>query len=656
MRVEEVSNLDALLFVTVLVAISAIILRLVPRRADMPKLLAVFSETEIAAHDRALPKYILTSAAALVLGPLHLAVKSVPAISTWLEGAGRGGHLAANIAYSHMIIVMGGTIAVTGLTWYALPRVLRRPLYSETLAQLAFWGTVLGAGGFYLVNLLGGVAMSVMVHGGMTDAAASDAIGLWRSLPTAAAASLMGVGYWIFVVNVLVTCWLSRRVAGPQPLGHLSKFFVIGSVGLLVGTVQGVLQVVPENEDWLAAAGQAGRYIDPISHAHVNLLTGMMMLVAGLVFFLIGSRDGAEAGRRAANLVFWTLGPGSIALYLAFLTLGMAEGGLIVDQGLTFPQAVARMGAWQAVPLLGSAAVVLSGLWLLLATILRHFVRGFRQTPGTALICLGAAVLLVGTLQGGVQALPAVKMWMVAAGAGGEAVARTHAQTNMLGGVLTILTGMALMIGRPMLGAAPPPRLGLRMAVLMGAGVGLYYTASMLAAIVSGQAIRAGVDAGDGSLPLAAGAVIAGALLYAAAAALLLRFVWAMTADYRKTSWLALKTELSRHDAPEKPWRGRIPSAALLLPEAAGALTGFPGLGWILSGRAAVGVPLMFGGPALAWAVLPLALSPYGPIARPDTVFVTIESYLVISAAISVLTLWTSIAMRRLRRDADNQG
>lgn len=642
MRVEDISNLEALLFIVGLIAVSALILWLVPR-SEQAGPVSAFGAADIARHDASLPKYALTSATALVLGGLHLAIKSYPPIAEWLDGAGRGGHLAANIAYSHMVIVMGGTIAVTGLTWYALPRILRRPLYSDTLAHLAFWGTVLGAGGFYLINLVGGVALGTLVHSGMSDARASDAIGLWRSLPTAVAASLMGLGYWLFAVNVLVTCWLGRRDHGAQPLRHLSKFFVVGTLGLTVGTVQGVLQVVPDNEEWLAAAGQAGRYIDPISHAHVNLLTGMMMLVAGLVFFLTGRREQTGSDRRAAGLVFWTLGLGSVSLYVTFLTLGMTEGGLMVERGYSFAQAVAQLGLWHMIPLLGSAVVTLVGLWLLIAVTLRHFAPGIFRSPGNALICLGGAVLLAGTLQGAVQTLPAVKMWMVAAGAAGGEIARTHAQANMLGGVLTILMGMALTLGQPMLGATPPRWLGPRMALLMGVGVTLYYSASMLAAISAGQAARAGQIAEADMPAVAAVVVIAGALIYASAAAMMLRFVWKATGHYRKDAWRALMAELSRHDAPPKPWRNHIPRAALLLPEAIGALTGFPGLGWILSGRALIGVPLMFAGPALAWAVLPLILSPYGAFARPDSALFVIQGYLVISAAVSVLALWVGL-------------
>lgn len=650
MRVEDISNLDALLFVLFLAAASLLVFRLVPRAGPRAEA-ETFSAAEIARYDGALTKYALTVAGALLVGSLHLAVKSLPPVARWLAQAGRGGHLAANIAYSHMVIVMGGTIAVTGLTWYVLPRVVQRPLYSGTLAQLAFWGTVLGAGGFYLINLFGGVTMGALVHGGMTDAEASDALGIWRTLPTAGAATLMGVGYWIFVINVLATCWLGRRVAGARPLAHLAGFFVLGTIGLLVGTVQGVLQVMPDNEEWLAAAGVAGRYIDPISHAHVNLLTGVMMLIGGLVFALADPPAQGSHGRRMAARVFWTLGPGSVALYLAFLVLGLTEGKLIVSEGLGFAQATERLGLWHSIPLAASAGVVLFGLWSLLGAIVMRFARGIGRRAGSGLICLGVAILIAGTMQGALQILPEVKNWMVEAGSAGVAVARTHAQVNMLGGVLTILTGLMLRIGRPILGADPAPEFDLRLARLMGAGVALYYLGALAGAIAAGQAIRSGAEPQPGLWAwFFASGVIAGAFLYARAAALLLGFVWRATPVQRAAGWRMVKAEMARHDGPRPRWLRQVPIAALLLPETIGAVTGFPGLGWILSGRALIGVPLIFAGPALAWAVLPLILSPYGPVARPDTLFIIIQGYLIVSATLSVLTLWACIRSERSLR------
>ncbi len=659
MLVENISNFDALLFVLALIALSAAVFRAIPpvRPASPDRR---FTTDEITRHDQALPKYILTAAAALVLGALHLAVKSIPAVAAWIETAGRGGHLFANIAYSHMIIVLGGTIAVTGLVWYALPRILGRPLYSDTLAHLAFWGTLLGAGGFYAVNVGGGLAMGALVRSGLTDAQASDALGMWRALPTAAAASLMGLGYWLFVVNVLVTCWQGRGQVRLLPLGHLAKYFALGAIGLFVGTIHGVLQVVPENEDWLAAAGQAGRYIDPIAHAHVNLITGMMMLVGGLLFFLIeGGAQGPGAAaamrsrdRRRADFVFWTLGAGSLLLYLTFLVLGLSEGGMIVDEGRSFGEAVQAMGARHVVPLLFSGALVLLGFWTLLTSILIR-VLGNDRFPGAALIMLGLTVLFLGTLQGGLQALPVVKAWLVAAGEGGQGVARAHAQLNMLGGVLPLLLGSVLAVGRPMLGADPEPALGRRVAWLMGGGVALYYLATMAAAIGVGQAIRSG-EAAQPALFQAQGTwgpfVILGGLLYAAGAALLLRSVWQATHDYRRRAWDRMWAMLAEHDSTAAPWRRRMPAGYLLLPEALAALFGFPGLGWILSGRALIGVPLAFAGPALAWAILPLLFSPYSDLARPDMALLVIQGYLLVSAALSVGVLWVLLGAERRRQ------
>ena len=62
--------------------------------------------------------------------------------------------------------------------------------------------------------------------------------------------------------------------------------------------MQGVIQVQPENADWLYKAGHAGEWIDPISHAHINLVTGLTMLVAGALFSLAPLLGGTAPSRR----------------------------------------------------------------------------------------------------------------------------------------------------------------------------------------------------------------------------------------------------------------------------------------------------------------------------------------------------------------------
>src|SRR6267142_309139 len=215
MFTQRLSSLEfftyAAFFAVVVGSISAILPgRKAPTRTEP------YTEDELNAHDRRLPKYFLAGGAFLLLGGVHMALKNLPWAAEWLARAGYAGHLVRDLANTHVMIVGGGTLLATGLTWYALPRIVGRPLASDGLAQCAFWLTAAG---------------------------------------------------------------LLVRV--PKPQAHLSKFFVTGAAALTVGTVQGVIQVTPAHADWLYRAGHAGEWIDPISHAHINLVTGLTMLTAG---------------------------------------------------------------------------------------------------------------------------------------------------------------------------------------------------------------------------------------------------------------------------------------------------------------------------------------------------------------------------------------
>src|SRR5205823_9575604 len=154
------------------------------------------------------------------------------------------------------------------------------------------------------------------------------------------------------------------------PRWHLWKFFATGAAALTVGTVQGVVQVQPANADWLYKAGHAGEWIDPISHAHINLVTGLTMLVAGSLFALVGSAGGVEPSRRLVDRCFYALLGGSLAFYAVTLYLGLHEGRLVVHRGLTPEQAE------EATPLhpfliMATGIAMFAAFWLLLAVIAR---------------------------------------------------------------------------------------------------------------------------------------------------------------------------------------------------------------------------------------------------------------------------------------------
>ena len=109
-----------------------------------------FTLAEITAYDRRIPLYFLAAAVALVIGSTHIIIKNIPIFWQWLWEAGYGGHLFRDLSNSHIIIVGGGTVLLTGITWYVLPRFVNRPLYSNALAGASFWFTVIGVFGFYI--------------------------------------------------------------------------------------------------------------------------------------------------------------------------------------------------------------------------------------------------------------------------------------------------------------------------------------------------------------------------------------------------------------------------------------------------------------------------------------------------------------------------
>lgn len=647
MHIEAITNFQALGFALALLGCAWLLFHILPG-VEASRGTFTYSDAEIGAYDHALPKYFIAGALALSIGGIHAVLKNLPPVFVWLVQSGYAGHMVRDLSNTHLVIVVGGTVTATGLTWYVLPRIVGRPLWSDTLASVSFWCTVLGATGFYVVHLTVGLLVGAMSHG-WTNLDAMQTVGVWAPVLLALTAMVMGVGYWTFVADVLLTIRAARHVARGPDHRHLTGFFAIGAVGLFIGTVQGVLQVLPGNVAWLHAAGPAGRYIDPISHAHVNLVTGTLSLVAGIAFFLAAETRMSPARRRAERLVFWILVPGSLAFYLTFLGFGLYIGSLTVNTGVPFATVVAELGWRHNLPFAVAGCWTLGGVWFLLAVLVIWFSPRPRgdELAGAALIRSAAAVLVLGTLQGLVQLVPAVQRWLQATGPAGEAVANAHAQLNMLGGILVALLGLAFSAAQRLWGVPVPVSLVSRVRLLVVSGALLYWAADL------GTALRAGIAIGEGRDPVLAMASVGplgpslmalGALLYTVGFGLTARCVLRATAAYRRDAWLRVATAISQYDGQRAHWRRHVPSVAPVAAEAIGAMVGFPGIGWILAGRPAVGLPLALIGPEVAWGVIPVMMSPFGSGALTHSGVHPLLLYLVASSASSLAVLGVSLA------------
>jgi hypothetical protein len=648
---KHLSSLQFLTYVAFFGVLVAALWRLLPGKAP-PIRTAPYSDEELGAHDPKVAKYFLVGAGFLVLGSLHMVAKNLPWAAEWLARAGYAGHLVRDLSNTHVMIVGGGTLIATGLCWYTLPRIVGRPLASEALAQCAFWFTAVGLFVFYVGFVGNGIAIGRLVTHGWDYEAAKASMGKWYKVPVGIGAGVMGIGYWCFAANVFLTVFHARLVRVPKPSGHLWKYLVTGVAGLTVGTVQGVIQVQPSHEAWLHRAGHAGEWIDPISHAHINLVTGLTMLVAGAVFYLAPLLGGRPPSRRAANACFYFLLAGSLAFYIVALYMGFHEGRLVVHHGLS-PEEAEEATPLHPYLIMAAGAAMFAALWVLLAVLLRSF-RG-APSSARAFVLAGCAALAVATLQGPVQAFPAVHELLDRGGDAGGVIVNLHAQLNMLGGLMVILVGVALAL-LTQLGAHA--RFGLARAALVGVagGTALYYAAGMTFSALEAHEVSGGRTFAGAVASLepwqalilvpAAFAVLVGFGAYAHAC-------WSMTAHQRRAGRRAVA-------AAPAVYAGRIPRrvrrrspAALAGYELPMALLGFPGIGWLFAGFPFVAAILLLVGPVLAWAVVPSAFSPYGtgPLRGVGWKFEFV--WLAGTAVLSAAALY--LAHRRRRRRLDGR-
>src|SRR6266487_2499476 len=649
MYTQRVSSLEfftyAAFFAVVVVSIASILPGHKPPIRTEP-----YADDELKAHDSWLPKYFLAGGAFLLLGGVHMILKNLPWTAEWLARAGYAGHLVRDLSNTHVMIVGGGTLISTGLCWYVLPRIVGRPLSSPGLAQGAFWFTAIGLLVFYIALIANGIAMGRLVSSGWDYEAAKLHMGKAYRVPVGIGAGVMGLGYWCFAANVFLTIFQSRLVRVPKPTGHLWKFLATGAAGLTVGTVQGVIQVQPTHADWLYRAGHAGEWIDPISHAHINLVTGLTMLTAGALFALAPALGGEAPTRRTANLCFWSLLGGSLAFYGVALYLGFHEGRLVVRHGLT-PEQAEEATRLHPFLIMAAGIAMMAAFWFLLLTLVRSFRHA--RGPMRAFLLAGCAALAVGTLQGRVEAFPAVNELLDRGGDAGDVIVNLHAQLNMLGGLMVILIGVTLTSLRAV-DVEWPSRLARIVLPFVAGGVALYYGGGVAFSAVEahriahGQTVVRAVTAVEPwqaiVLVPAAFAVLIGFSAYARAA-------WRMTPPQRAAGREEIRTAPARYTGKIPRRVRRRSPAALAGYELPLAVMGFPGVGWLFAGFPFTASILLLVGPAAAWAVIPVAFSPYAGGPLRDVGWKVEFAYLPASALLSAALLYRAHARRRALLD-----
>ena len=122
------------------------------------------------------------------------------------------------------------------------------------------------------------------------------------------------------------------------------RFLVLSVIHLFIGTVQGVLQTFPGIAQWDSGSRPAGHLIDPLAHAHINLVGGVTMGMMGLIYYVLPKVLGRDVYSPAlAGASFWLSTVGVLGFFFSLVALGIVEGNMI-HGGMTYSEALAVVG------------------------------------------------------------------------------------------------------------------------------------------------------------------------------------------------------------------------------------------------------------------------------------------------------------------------
>lgn len=152
--------------------------------------------------------------------------------------------------------------------------------------------------------------------------------------------------------------------------GHILRFFVLAVVNLFIGTLMGVMQTFPGFAQWLRESGPAGHLIDPLAHAHINLVGGVTVGMMGLFYYVLPKLVLRPIySITLAKLSFWFSMVGVGIFFTSLVVLGVIEGNMI-HTGMTYAQALEAVGPMHHIMIITGAMIMGFGYWTYITNIL----------------------------------------------------------------------------------------------------------------------------------------------------------------------------------------------------------------------------------------------------------------------------------------------
>ena len=263
---------------------------------------------------------------------LWTCVIAIVAILPWYQHG--LGQVAISGYYMHNAVGMWFTPLALGVFYYAIPKIMSRPIYSYALGVFAFWTNLC----FY--PLLGGHHFLF------------SPLPWWLQTTAIVFSVAMIVPVWGGSANYLLTMrGRLRDLTHAYPLA----FIFVGVIGYLVGSTQGTVEAFRS----LQALWHFNNFT--IGHSHLTMYGFVNFAIWGGLYALLPLATGKTAGRFGLALHFWMALVGSF-IYVISLSIGGTVQGLGWVKGKPFIESVTDMAPYYVWRGVGGILMFLSHL------------------------------------------------------------------------------------------------------------------------------------------------------------------------------------------------------------------------------------------------------------------------------------------------------
>jgi cbb3-type cytochrome oxidase subunit 1 len=151
---------------------------------------------------------------------------------------------------------------------------------------------------------------------------------------------------------------------------HLLKFLLLSALSFFICAIHGMLQVMPPIRAWLDSIGSPyggpGHMIDPLAHAHMNLVGGVVLLAMGVTFYLLPIFAKKKIySIKLVSHTFWWVSIGVYSFYIIQMVFGIWEGLLLHSNPQDIPSVHRFYGPIMAI----SGAIMAIGFCTYLANV-----------------------------------------------------------------------------------------------------------------------------------------------------------------------------------------------------------------------------------------------------------------------------------------------